>query len=159
MERKRREPDTLAAKTILKAANPHRALHYTRCARQWVKGAKQVNSSLVSLVLGSHGWADRERSSWSTKSTRRSEAEKENSSEVAHTQQVLHGPLSLVFMLLFHSSIATVFFPSPRARAHIHTHPRGEDRIAQQIMAAKTQAGRQTRNVPTPQAHNRAVPE
>ncbi|KAF5907828.1 NAC domain-containing protein 82 [Clarias magur] len=26
-------------------------------------------------------------------------------------------------------------------------------------MAAKAQAGRQTRNVPTPQAHNRAVPE
>lgn len=59
-------------------------------------------------------------------------------------------------MLLSHSRIAIVVPPTYlRARAH----PRGEDRIAQQIMAANAQAGRQTRNVPTPQAHNRAVPE
>lgn len=93
------------------------------------------------------------------KVTRQSEAEKENSSEIVHTQHVLHGPLTLVFMLLSHSRIATVVPPRARAHTHTRTHPRGEDRIAQQIMAAKAQAGRQTRNVPTPQAHNRAVPE
>lgn len=58
----------------------------------------------------------------STKSTRRSEAEKDNSS---YTQRVLHGPLSGVFMLLSHSRIATVFSPlSPRIHTHIHTSSR-----------------------------------